>query len=341
MQEGVLPGNGVIRRMSLGVLGENTMKRLNGDDQLSIQIRKFLSWLAISNYSERTVQDRLKRLSWFRDWCLERGIRTANDITKKTLEQYRRHLFYRRKKDGKPLKAVTQGHNLIAIRVFFSWLARNNQLLYNPASELELPKAELVLPHHVLSVAQVDQVMNQPDITTKKGIRDRSILETLYSSGIRRNELVNLAVNDINLDKGLLFVRKGKGGKDRVVPLGSRACTWLEKYIHEVRPYQLRDEHTTTLFLTMKGNPFHPDEVTRIVRDHFKDAGIEHGGACHVLRHSMATSMLENGADIRYIQSMLGHVNLESTQIYTKVSILKLKEVHSKTHPARLKKDLH
>jgi integrase/recombinase XerD len=131
----------------------------------------------------------------------------------------------------------------------------------------------------------------------------------------------------------------GKGAKDRVVPIGQRACEWIEKYVHEIRPNLVNDMHDTTLFVNRQGNAFHPDGLTKMVRNYMKKAGIVGQASCHLLRHSMATSMLENGADIRYIQALLGHASLDNTQIYTKVAIMKLKEVHALTHPARLKKD--
>ncbi|MFC1852524.1 site-specific tyrosine recombinase XerC [candidate division CSSED10-310 bacterium] len=315
------------------------MNDLLRNDPLTTYIRKFLTWLEVAHYSPRTVLARRKQLVLFKNWCFERYIDTPFEVDRRTVEQYRRFLFYKRKKDGTPLAVGSQCTFLVGVRVFFSWLAKNNHILYNPTSELELPKLERMLPRSVLSVAEVDQIMDQPDVTTALGIRDRAILETLYSSGIRRLEIVNLGVNDVDLDKGVLFIRQGKGNRDRVVPIGSRSCSWIEKYLHEVRPYYLRDMDLKVLFLTVSGRSFHPDIVTRMIRDYVKQAGIDCGGACHLFRHSMATSMLENGADIRHIQLILGHASLNTTQIYTKVSILKLKEVHSKTHPARLKRD--
>ncbi|MFC1850388.1 tyrosine-type recombinase/integrase [candidate division CSSED10-310 bacterium] len=132
-------------------------------------------------------------------------------------------------------------------------------------------------------------------------------------------------------------MRQGKGGKDRIVPMGMRACSWVEKYLVEARPWLIRNHSCQILFLAHAGGPFNPDVLTNIVRRYMERAGFE--GSCHLLRHSMATAMLENGADIRYIQMILGHASLNTTQVYTKVTIVKLKEVHARTHPGRLKKD--
>jgi len=313
-------------------------RTIEGDDQLAFSMRKYQNYQEVTQISPFTILANYRILGAFRNWCLDRGIHSPTAITRKIMEQYRRHLFYKKKADGKPLKASTQNSYLSAVRSFFSWLAKNNMIVYNPSSELELPRRESMLPRDVLTPAEIDRVMDQPNVKIARGLRDRAVLETLYSTGIRRNECINLSFEDINADKGLLMVRQGKGGKDRLVPIGTRACTWIEKYLLEIRPQQVRNDDVKILFLTQYGGPFHPDVLTRVVRRYIRQAGFERG-ACHLFRHSMATSMLENGADIRYIQAILGHVSLDTTQVYTRVSILKLKEVHSLTHPARLKKD--
>jgi integrase/recombinase XerD len=301
---------------------------------------RFLAWLEVTNFSRLTIVMRRWQLGTFQRWCRERDITTPAALDRRTLEQYQRFLFCRRKANGEGLKATTRSNLVIAVRMFLSWLVRQNQLLSNPSADLDLPRIDNTLPRGILTPAEVDQVMAQPDITTAFGIRDRTILETFYSTGIRRCELAKLAVRDVVFDRGLLFVRQGKGGKDRVVPIGIRACRWIEKYLIEVRPLFLRDPQTNALFLTHRGKPLHQDVLTRLVSHFISRSGIDKTGSCHLLRHSMATAMLENGADIRVIQEILGHEKLDSTQIYTRVSILRLKEVHRRTHPARLKMEL-
>ncbi|MCP4675282.1 MAG: tyrosine-type recombinase/integrase, partial [Deltaproteobacteria bacterium] len=163
------------------------------------------------------------------------------------------------------------------------------------------------------------------------GLRDRAILETLYSTALRRLELCNLMVYDLNATNGTVMVRQGKGKKDRVIPIGDRALTWVEKYLTDARPMLSRSLDDGPLFVTNTGKPMSPNRLTQLCRDYIKRANINKGGACHAFRHSCATLMLEGGADVRYIQAQLGHVQLSSTQIYTKVSVTKLKEVHSRT----------
>ena len=223
------------------------------------------------------------------------------------------------------------------IRAFFKWLARQNHLLYNPASELELPRLEHRLPKHVLTTTEVEQVLAQPDITEPMGLRDRAILETFYSTGMRRSELMGLSVFDLDRERGTVMIRLGKGKKDRMIPIGERALRWIDRYQARVRPDLVIGRGNATLFLTQAGEAFTPDRLTQLVRGYVEAANTGKSGSCHLLRHTMATLMLENGADIRYIQAMLGHAELSTTQIYTQVSIRKLKEIHSATHPAKVR----
>jgi integrase/recombinase XerD len=250
------------------------------------------------------------------------------------LELFQRHLFRHRKKDGQPLAWSGQHLHLTELRAFFSWLAKANHIPFNPASEIELPKQPRTLSKAILSSAEVERILSQPDPTTPLGLRDRAILETLYSTGIRRSELCALRVNDLQWDRQSLFVNEGKGQKDRYVPIGQRALLWITRYIDHARDRMLLDSNEPTLFVSAHGQRLHPDTVTEYTRRYIKAAGITKPGSCHLFRHTMATLMLENGADIRYIQSILGHSKLDTTQIYTRTSLRKLVEVHRATHPA-------
>jgi integrase/recombinase XerD len=234
---------------------------------------------------------------------------------------------------GKPLSFSSQIARLVPVRGFFKWLTRQNVLLWNPASEIELPRAEKRLPKHVLSADEAEAVMLVPNVADPIGLRDRAILETLYSTGIRRMEVINLTVFDLDQERGTLMVRQGKGKKDRMVPIGERAIAWLARYLNEARPQLVLPPDPGTLFLTQEGEEISCHRLTQLVREYVLAADIGKSGACHLFRHTCATLMLEGGADIRYIQEMLGHVELSTTQIYTQVSIRKLKAVHTLTHP--------
>ncbi len=296
----------------------------------------FCEWTRVTGLSEQTARMRQWALDHFIAWIDERGLRHPAEVTRPILQRYQRHLYLLRKKDGQPLAWSSQVNRLTPVVAFFKWLTREGHLLTNPAADLDLPKAPHRLPQHLLSVEQVSQVLNQPDTDTLGGLRDRAILETLYSSGIRRSELVHLKITEVDTERGTLMVRQGKGGKDRLVPLGQRACAWVSRYSLEVRPELLAGD-TLVLFLNDWALPFEPHQLSALARRYMQAAGLNQG-SCHALRHACATHMLDGGADIRYIQALLGHSELTTTQIYTHVAIDKLKAVHALTHPARLER---
>ena len=298
----------------------------------------FLSGLRVRNYAEGTIHKHRVQLNKFIEWSADRSLTRPSEITRPILQRYQRHLYEKTNKQGKRLSFRNQHARLLSIRAWFRWLARNNHILHNPASELELPKLGHRFPKHVLSQAEADRVMNVADPSDPLGVRDRAMLETFYSTGMRRLELIGLQLYDVDADRGVATIRQGKGKKDRVVPVGKRALAWIDKYVREVRPALCADANEQSLFLTRLGEPFSPSSVSLLVRDYVDRAEIGKSGSCHLFRHTMATLMLENGADIRYIQAMLGHAKLDTTQIYTQVSIRKLKEIHEATHPAKHKR---
>ena len=325
--------------------------RVAGDPEIAAGFHAylvdFIAWTAARQYSSMTVKARRIELGYFIDWCEERSICRPDEVTRAILERYRQYVFlYRRKTDGAPLSFQTQAKRLISVRAFFQWMTRQHHLLYNPASELELPRQQQRLPRHILAVAEVEQVLNaclHGDVRTDPlGLRDRAMLEALYSTGMRRAELTSLRADDIDLARGTVFIRQGKGNKDRVVPIGERACRWIERYVFEVRPEQIDGDDDGTLFLARHGEAMQAKQLSVIVRKAIADANLDRfqdthpNAACHLLRHACATHMLENGADIRYIQALLGHADLSTTEVYTRVSILQLKAVHERTHPARM-----
>jgi len=307
-------------------------------DPLSLyrQMMDFLMWLEERNTSRHTLKHWELYLRYFVSWCDERGLTRPAEVTRPILERYQRHLFLKRKKNGAPLSATTQASRVTPIRKWFRWLTRNNRVLYNPAADLDLPKVEERLPQHVLTIEEVERVLNLPDTTTALGVRDRAMLETLYSTGIRRMEIIGLQQRDVDYERGTLMIRQGKGRKDRMIPIGDRALAWVARYRDEVRPELAIAGDDGTLFLTVTGQAFSDNRMTQMVRNCVRAAGLGHIGSCHLFRHAMATQMLENGADVRFIQAMLGHADIKTTQVYTRVSIRALKDIHSATHPARL-----
>ena len=302
-------------------------------------LQDYLMWLQVKNYSPYTLHNREIYLLAFIEWAGGRGLVRPTEVTKPILERYQRHLFFYRKKNGDPLSKQDQCNRSVALRHWFKWLTRQNYILYNPASELELPRLEKRLPRAILTEREAETVIAQPDVTTPIGLRDRAMLEVFYSTGIRRLELINLKLQDLDVDRGTLMVRLGKGSKDRMIPIGERAVQWVQKYITEIRSELSVGTDDGTLFLNKLGQTLKTGGLTTLVRKYVDKANINKKGSCHLFRHTMATLMLENGADIRYIQAMLGHVELTTTEIYTQVSIKKLKQIHTATHPAKARRN--
>ena len=303
------------------------------ENTLIKMLNLYLEWMLSTGYSEVTVESRRREINKFLLWLEERSITGFQEVSKQIIERYRRYIYHWRKKDGKPLSIRTQSLCLVALRGFFKWLSKNNYILYNPASDLELPKVGYQLPRHVLTIDEVEAVINCVDLKSPLGLRDRAILEMFYSTGIRRRELSRLKLDDVELKRGILNIREGKWKKDRFVPIGERALLWIDKYIQELRPELVVEPDEGILFLNRKGEAIHYKYLTWLVSHYIEASGIGKKGSCHLFRHTMATLMLEGGADIRYVQEMLGHAKLETTQIYTRVAITKLKEIHARTHP--------
>jgi integrase/recombinase XerD len=296
-------------------------------------MRLYADALLARGSAPRTVDGIVWSLSHFVLWTQERAVTRAAEVTKPMIDRYQRHLFHYRSEAGRPISLRTQHQRLGYVQRFFRWLSRNNYLLANPAADIELPRLPERLPRDVLTVEETERILAVPDLTTPFGLRDRVILELLYSTGIRRSEIAHLRNYDLDFSGGTLLVREGKGKKDRRVPLGERAIAWLDKYLSDVRPDLAIEPDDGALFLSYKGTGLHLEVIGDIVRRTIDAAGITKQGACHMFRHTAATLMLENGADIRFIQEFLGHAKLDTTQIYTRVSIQKLKQIHAATHP--------
>jgi integrase/recombinase XerD len=263
---------------------------------LAARCAEYLEWMRTKNYSERTVENRAVYLAFFLQWAEDRGVTRPVEVTRPILERYQRHLYHLRKPNGRPLSFRSQYSRLVPVRAFFKWLARQNHLLYNPASELELPRLEHRLPKHVLTASEAEAVLAQPDLDDAFGVRDRALLETLYSTGMRRMELAGLSLYDLDVERGTLMIRQGKGKKDRMVPIGERALAWIEKYLGDVRPGLVVEPDEGGLFLTAEGQAFTPNRLTQLVREYVVAAAIGKSGACHLFRHTMATLMAPTSA---------------------------------------------
>ena len=323
----------------MGIVSQSAAKgKIVADDPqgLLYLTARYMEALRVRNYTEQTLYGRGKMLRYFRVYCEQIGVTQARQVTRAVMINYQSYLYHYRKEDGKALTIGTQKAWLSCVTAFFSWLTREGLALYNPASDLELPRREVRLPKIILNAAEVEAILNVPDLSTPMGIRDRAILETLYSTGIRRQELCNLRLGDLDYDRGLVRIEQGKGHKDRYVPIGDRAVQWIEKYLLEVRPRLCPSLNEQAIFLNTLGTRMNANRLGSQVHGIIRSAGIGKSGSCHLFRHTFATLLLENGCDVRYVQEMLGHSKMETTAVYTHVAIKTLKEVHSRFHPARL-----
>jgi integrase/recombinase XerD len=294
----------------------------------------YLEWMEIHNYAKLTIECRGRYLDYFITFARNYEVDEAKQVTLELLLSYQHSLFAHRKRNGQPLSFGTQVQRLIPVTEFFSWLRREHRILTNPAADLLMPRPDRRLPEATLSAAEMAVLLGAPDVSVPLGLRDRAVLEVFYSCGLRRGELISLWLRDVDFDRGTVFVRHGKGAKDRYVPIGERALFWVRLYVEIVRPGFVTDRFPDHLFLSSSGTPLCPDWLCRRVRGYLAASGIDKRGSCHLLRHTVATLMLEGGADIRYVAEMLGHSRLETTQRYTRVSIERLRTVHANCHPA-------
>jgi len=296
----------------------------------------FFDYLRIRQYAPTTIEAYRIHLKLFLQWCLQRGVTLPVRLTQDIIAHYQGHLA--RCKHPKTGKSFSPGHRrnrLAVVSLFCRWMTQNNHLMYDPTAGMIPLKIPKCIPHNTFTPWEVEKIMQQPDLDTPTGIRDRTIMELVYSSGLRRLEVTRLQINDVHFDRATIFVR-GKGNRDRTVPVGRRALYWLERYLTQGRPLFLPVPNQPALFVNKFGEPLHVQTVSLHISNYIHAADLRKSGSCHSLRHTMATLMLENGADIRFIQEILGHAKLCTTQIYTKVSIGRLKEVHQRTHPARM-----
>ena len=299
-----------------------------------VAILDYCESLLARHYSVRSVESHERHLAVLAGWLLERSVTRPSEVTRPMLQRFQRWLFWYRKRDGRPLSIGMQADRIDVARSFFRYLARENRILYNPASDLDRIRRNKQLPRFVFTPSEVERVLQQPDLASPLGLRDRAILETFYATGVRRFELAALTLDGLNAEHGTLMIRLGKGRKDRMVPISERAVRWIEKYVHEARPLYAIEPDPGVIFLGVDGSAIGLHQLTKLGHQYVAAAGLGKGGSCHVFRHSMATAMLQGGADVRYVQEMLGHSCLAATEVYTHVSIRQLQRVYAATHPA-------
>jgi len=290
-----------------------------------------LQALGRSPFTVRTARFNIRHLLRF---LQGEHVLEVEQLSEEAMCGYQQDLAFRITGKGTLLSLRSQAKLLEVARGFTRYLQQQDYLLHDPGARLKLPKLCKRLPRSILSETDMKRLLSAPDMRTRRGYRNRLILEILYDTAIRRLELSELKLGDLDLGAGYLFVRYGKGAKDRVVPVSDRVCELTRDYILGIRPDFVAGIDSGHLILNRFGTPMNPNGIWAVVKRCAVLAKLESHVSTHSLRHACATHMLRNGAPIRHIQEMLGHESLESTQIYTHVTISDLKEVHRKYHPS-------
>ncbi|SRR5581483_7064973 len=290
-------------------------------------IDSFIRYLAVErglsdNYQLSTQRSLNEFAQWAKASC---KIDNVRDINLSILSEYLAH----RKRGG--LSASSIKLIVVALKIFFRYLTSKGEIARDPAEALPLPRIERYLPE-TLNELQVQQLIESIDTNVPLGLRDRAMIELLYASGLRISELANTRLENVDLEQGVVRVT-GKGNKTRLVPVGGKACEALTNYITNERPKFVKRRSGSEVFLSARGTRLTTNRIWQIVKTHAKRSGLEANVYPHLLRHSFATHLLSNGADLRIIQEMLGHADISTTQVYTHVDQQRLKAVHRQFHP--------
>ena len=300
--------------------------------------KEFEQSLKVLNRAQGTIKGICWKLNRFIDYLAIRDITHVDNITKDIIRDYQTELYQQINYKGYPNSICYQNSMMSVVKQCLMFLKEAEYIISDPARDISYAKEPKTLPRSILTPSEARKIIQAPDVKSVIGYRDRTILEVLYSSGIRKTELRNLTLNDVDYDDGFIRVQ-GKGDKERMVPIGRIACRYLENYIKSVRPELIKDPYNNHVFLSSRGNRFDHTSVWGLVKKYAKKAKIKKNIHCHTFRHTCATAMLKNKANIRIIQKLLGHASMNTTQIYTHVSITDLKEVHKRCHPREKDKE--
>lgn len=289
-------------------------------------VDEFLDYISVEKgLSNNTKESYGFDLGKFIEYLEKNKVKSIDKITRDHITDY---LMSEKEKGIGP---NSLSRNLVSIRMFFRFLLMNNYIENDITSALDTPRLWKILPD-VLSVKEVDKILNSPDTKLKFGLRDKALMELMYATGLRVSEVVNLNVSDINMEVGFLKC-KGKGSKERIVPLGKTAIFVLKNYLNKTRAVFMKDLLIGNVFLSQQGKPLTRQYIWQLIKRYSRKSGITKSITPHTLRHSFATHLLSNGADLRVVQELLGHSDITTTQIYTHVDKNRLKAIHKKFHP--------
>ena len=288
----------------------------------------FKNHLKALGYAVSTIEIYRKGLDQFSRYLEGRGMTDLRKITHALILDYQQVVM------TESIAMESKALKLRPVKRLFEYLVETHRLLINPTEGIveTCRKNRKIGP--VLTIAEMKTLLDQPNLSLKTGIRDRTMMAVLYSTGIRLDELLALEIYHVDLTDKVLYIRKAKGEKQRVVPLGKEAASYLREYLAKIRPhYAKKNRSEKRPFLNNTGDPMNPSSVRALLRKYRIEAGIKKPVSPHVFRRSCATHLLQQGADIRYIQELLGHRNLRTTQAYTKVMPVEVKQTHNRTHP--------
>ena len=292
---------------------------------MNTYVKEYTSFMTdIRHKSLNTVESYKRDVTQYISYLDGTGVTDISYTTKTTVLSYLLYL----QKEGRASSTVSR--TLASLRSYYLFMMQNGVVKSNPTSNLEAPHVEKKIPK-ILSGEEVELLLEQPKNCDNKGIRDKAMLELLYATGIRVSELINLDVSDVNVP--MSFVRCKGGKKERIIPMGHQAKDALENYINNVRKYMVKDENETALFVNCSGARLSRQGFWKLIKYYQHIAGIETDITPHTLRHSFAAHLLENGADLHSIQEMMGHADISSTQIYSRMMNSKIKDVYAKAHP--------
>ncbi len=293
-----------------------------------------LSHLRLRKYSPATLDNYGDQLKCFGEWLERQGIVDLRALARQDIRDYQAAV------KQAPIGRETQALRLRAVKRLFNHLVDTAVILLDPTEGIQEVSRRETLPRPVLTQTEVRKLLDAPNTSLPQGIRDRALMEVLYASGIRVGELEKVTIHHVDLPTQTLQVRHAKGGRPRTVPLGKTATRWLKEYLTQVRPrLAKRRPFERTLFLVRGGKPLVQTQIRHLLQDYRKQAKIKKGVTPHILRHTCATHLLQQGADIRAIQQLLGHICLDSTVIYTRVAPLEVKATHQQYHPGNRQED--
>lgn len=301
-------------------------------DKLNLHAEQFYEYLKIRNYRGATIKSYKSGMIKFLEYMESESLASLEEITPEAVYDFQAMLYRHEDKEGKPYSMRTQSAALSVVKSFFKYLYDTGRLKYNPAMAIKMPRPRHPLPY-VPAEEEIARLLASVDTTTLMGFRDRTIMEVLYAAGIRAQELCALCLYDVKLSGRELHIREGKGGRERIVPLTEIAASYMREYITRTRPKLLQYQSVQEVFLSKNGKKLLKTDMTAMIKKYRELAHIEGKLSPHSLRHACATHLLKNGCDIRYIQQLLGHASLSTTQMYTKVEISELKAVHERCHP--------